>query len=129
MKDLEYYTTVPLSKPTAADFKKIFAYKRGKVVIDGKPLEEVKDQLNQLRADGCIIETEDDTEGFRAARAQFNNYRHQLTEELKRDLFADNGVLGHPKAEAAYNIAYNERSNGGFQEIRDLFEDIAALLR
>jgi hypothetical protein len=129
MKDLAYYTTVPLALPSATDFKKVYVYKRGKVVIDGKPYEEVKDQFGSFRADGCTIETEEDKEGYRAARAKYNQARQALTEEFKRDLFAENGVAGHPKAEEAYSIAYNERSNGGFQEIMDLFEDIAALLR
>lgn len=50
--------------------------------------------------------------------------------EFRDDLFKENGVANHPKAQKAYDIAYRAREDGGgLQAVIDMFEELAELLK
>jgi hypothetical protein len=128
MKALDYYSTVPMAHPKREDYKKVFVYSKGKTIINGMARSQINDTVMKgYRDNGFIIEESFDKDAYYAETRKYAELQNKLLQEFKLDLFAENGVSAHPKAEAAYNIASNERS--GLGEIRDLFEDIAALLR
>jgi len=129
LKDLAYYNNIPVPFPNRDDYNIVFVYSRGKTVVNGVKRTELTDQdMADYRAKNYSIEINFDRDAFYAARAKYGDARATLLDEFKADLFAENDISG-ARAEAAYRIADQERGSSGFHEIKDLFEDIAALFK
>lgn len=127
LKNFDYYTTYHTPSPVQDDFRKVYVYKAGKVLVDGQSQREVGDNLAGFRNSGCTVETVFDDEGYREARARRMAERNALLTEFKADLFSEHGFeLDNPKAERALRIAEDERSN--LREIAELFDDLAQLI-
>jgi len=128
MQDLEYYSTVPVKAPRRDDYNLVYVYSRGKTIVNGVKRSEITDQdMADYREKPYTIEIGFDKDAYYAAQRQHGAARDALVEEFKADLFAENDISG-ARAEAAYRIATQERGSN-FQEIQDLFEDIAALFK
>jgi hypothetical protein len=129
MKDLEYYSTVPVKAPRRDDYNLVFVYSRGKTLVNGAKRSDIsEDHMAEYREKNYTIEIGFDKDAYFAAQRQYGSVRDALIAEFKADLFAENDISG-ARAEAAYRIAAQERGGNGFQEIQDLFEDIAALFK
>lgn len=53
--------------------------------------------------------------------------RHEAT--FKVDLFEENGVLGNPKAELAYNMAWDHGHASGLEDVAIWFEKLVELIK
>lgn len=61
-----------------------------------------------------------------------NSYRIEAVRrslDFKADLLEEHGLSDHPKAEAAFLIAWEERHSNGCGEVVDFFYEIAQLLK
>jgi len=61
-------------------------------------------------------------------RKAYNRDQARLYEALKNDVFAENKVSG-PKAEKAWNIAYEQFHSYGYEAIVDFFEELCELIK
>lgn len=48
---------------------------------------------------------------------------------FKEDLLDDNGLTDHPKADKAFDIAWDRAHGGSLHDVREYFEEITPLLR
>jgi hypothetical protein len=55
--------------------------------------------------------------------------RNLLEAEFKADLFDEHGVTGHPKANRAFDLAWDRGHSAGYQEVANYFDDLADLLK
>jgi hypothetical protein len=61
-----------------------------------------------------------------ARRVEENNLHYNV---FREDLFAAEGVTGHPKAKECFDIAWNERHSYGLKEVASFFETIVVLIK
>lgn len=129
LKDLDYYRTNPLPRPELNDFKKVFVYSKGTVIVNGEAWATVPSNvLADYRTAGAVIEIEEDKAAYQAARRVYANKANDLIAEFKADLFEMYGLqIGDKKAERAYSIAGQERD--GLREVADLFDDLVYLIK
>ncbi len=59
----------------------------------------------------------------------YNTERCQLEKQFKIDLLAEHGVTNHPKADAAYSMAWDRGHSSGYSEIALEFGELVDLLK
>lgn len=53
----------------------------------------------------------------------------RLITEHKAKLAEEHGLVGHPKLDTLYDLAWSHGHASGFDEVRSYFEDFAQLLK
>lgn len=126
MKPYEYYKTNPVPYPNRETFKSVYVYSAGLVVWHGtaEDFNEVRKQYH-----GNCTETIFDEESYRAARDRYQAEQQRLNDEFYADLLEEHGVTGHPKAQKAYNLAYEYGHSAGYQEVALHFADLVELIK
>ena len=64
----------------------------------------------------------------KAANEAYTADEHALRQQFKQDMFEEFGVLDHPKAEKAFEIAWGYGHSSGFHEVFYYFTELAELL-
>lgn len=146
MKDFNYYGQVDVPYPERDRFKAFFVYSRGKIVCDGvtgetllaTAAEHFPDEAQKLtrlgaavrlfKSNGYIVEEVLDDDGYRAEESRWSEAKRAKQAEFKADLFQDYGVQGNPKAELAYEQAWDAGHSEGFGAVHDRFGDLAPLI-
>ncbi len=122
-----------LEYPAQSQFATTYWYRAGAVVAkriaDGE-IEILDARVgNGIELGACTKETVIDKDAFRDARAAYSAESGRLTELFKRDLFAELGIVGHPKAEKLYSIAWDMGHSSGFSEIETVAWDLLPLIQ
>lgn len=65
----------------------------------------------------------------RGVRGAYRADQRRLVEELKADAIEYCGLKGHPKAEKAWDFAWEERHHSGFREVVEFLEELADLIK
>lgn len=129
LKEISYYTTPQIPNPSQEDFKRVYVYKAGQVLVDGAPYNEVSSQIAGFRSKDYTVEIVTATEDYKAARTERIKEKNKLLAEFKADLFAMHGFdLDHKKANLALRIAEEER-NHNLSEVADLFDTLVDLIK
>jgi hypothetical protein len=130
LKAFDYYKTVPMAYPRRSDYTKVFVYRKGKTIVNGIKRSEIDgNAIKEYRDTGCLIEETFDKDAFFVDTRAYSNLCSELEKEFKRDLFDQHGVTGHPKAERAFQLAWDYGHSSGFQEVANYFDDLADLLK
>jgi hypothetical protein len=130
LKSFDYYNTVPYTYPSRDDYKKVFVYSKGKTIVNGVPRSQISaEDLKDYRAKGYSIEEDFDKTAFYAESNKYSDARNKLEAEFKADLFDEHGVTGHPKANRAFDIAWDHGHSSGYSEVANYFDDLADLLK
>jgi len=130
LKDYAYYNSVPVEYPMERDFRAMYVYDKGTVVVNGlKPDELSDDEIAGYRKAGFLIYTDTNKAAYAAAKDKYRSAKAALRDEFKIDLFAHHGLddVSAAKANRAYTIACDERT--GFQEIAEFFDDLVQLIK
>lgn len=111
----------PLPYPSKRSFTRIFWYKGGRVVARQDPGDQAPKILDEdLPAygplSGALKEEVVDRDGFFRAREAYQQESNRLREQFKHDLFEDLGILGHPKAEKLFKMAWEDVA---WQDVHD----------
>lgn len=126
MKDFEYYKTkVPY--PIQTEFVTVYGYTKGKCVWTVSGVE-FKRRSEELMEQCAVIERDTNQEAFTAAKRAYQDDVARLTEEFMKDLIEEFGLTGHPKAQQAYNLAWERGHSGGLHEVYSNMGDLAPLL-
>ena len=71
---------------------------------------------------------ENERESRQAAIDAYNAESRRLEDLFKRDALDDVGLFGHPKAEKAFNMAWDRGHSAGYSEVYSELQDLAELL-
>lgn len=71
---------------------------------------------------------EKDKELKREKRAIYRRDQARLLQQFKQDAIQEAGLAGHPKADRAYDKAWDDRHSSGIIEVMDELESLAELL-
>jgi len=71
----------------------------------------------------------DAQEAYEAALGDWRTENLRLQGEFKRDAFRELGLIGHPKAEAAFTLAWEWGHSAGYSEVFSYLEELAGLLK
>jgi hypothetical protein len=130
LKAFDYYKTVSVPYPARNDFKKVFVYSKGKTIVNGVLRSQISDEdMRDYQTKGYTIEEDIDKNAHHTEMRKYHEARFALEAEFKRDLFDQHGVTGHPKAERAFQLAWDYGHSSGFQEVANYFDDLADLLK
>lgn len=127
MKPFEYYQTTVTPQVNSLDYKRVYAYKGGKLIWEGT-LTEYRDPMLKLPY-GCVQEEVFDKEKYGEHYTKRQKELEVLAEEFKQDLFKAFGVENNPKRERCYNLAYEEGHAYGFSAVYDKFEGLVELIK
>ena len=84
--------------------------------------ETVKEYAQKLQV------YEEEYAAYQVILAEYRNETNRLWNEFKKDAIDDVGLLNHPKADKAYNMAYERGHSEGLYSIYDELCEIADLL-
>jgi hypothetical protein len=130
LKDFNYYNNVPMAYPNRDDYKKVFVYSKGKTIVNGVLVSQIDaNAIKEYRSAGCTIEEDFDKDAFYAETRKYGALQTALELEFKADLFDEHGVTGHPKAQRAFDIAWDYGHSSGYSEVANYFDDLADLLK
>lgn len=59
----------------------------------------------------------------------YSEEEQRLSNEFYEDAIDTVGLTGHPKASAAFNLAWEERHSSGRREVAEFLRDVAELLK
>ncbi len=117
-----------LAHPNRHAFTLIHVYHKGTVIEKGVAASTVTNEMRDAwKKAGYVVDTSIDEVGLKAARDAYNGQNSGLIEQFQKDLEEENGMVGHPKADAVFNKARNDRPN--FQEQADEYEALAELVK
>jgi hypothetical protein len=66
---------------------------------------------------------------FKEKRAAYFADCRRLEEMFKRDLFDEHSVVGNPKAQRCFEIAYEHGHSNGFSEVAGYFSEFVELIQ
>lgn len=70
-----------------------------------------------------------DMEKYKADLDEYRRVSRQREAEFKADLFEEYDVTGHPKADRAFALAWEEGHANGFYEVESFFSRLVLLIR
>jgi hypothetical protein len=76
-----------------------------------------------------VAQYEADKVAYNEARAAYSADGGRLSDQFKADLEAENGVVGHPKADLLWSKAYDHGHSAGFAEITIYYNDFVDLIK
>jgi ribonuclease HIII len=125
VKAAAYYSTNDLPFPSKADFTKVFVYNNGQVLFEGN----YADHARKTFPKGSVIQKVVDDAAYTKAHNRYMDRQNQLYKEFKRDLLEYHGVTDHPKANKAFEMAWEKAHGSGYQAVMDAFDDLVELLK
>lgn len=125
----KYKNTLPY--PKKGDFTTTYWYRAGRVVATrdqhGMVMDPAVGETIELGA--CVKEEVVDNDAFRAAKTAYGQYTANLEAQFKQDLFVELGIVGHPKAEKLFAIAWEHGHASGYSEIMSYAWDLVDLIK
>jgi hypothetical protein len=110
--------------------RSLFVYSKGKTIVNGVAKNKIDaNALKEYRDAGCIIEEDFDKDAYYAETRKYRDLQNALEREFKADLFDEHGVTAHPKANRAFDIAWEHGHSSGYSEVANYFDDLADLLK
>src|SRR5476651_581867 len=129
MKDYKYYENAGVY-PAKEDFKTVFVYKAGGVLVNGVQYSSMpKADLTKHANANDMIEVVMDKDAFNAAVTIYQTRQNELEAEFKADLFEEFGVTGNAKADQLYSVCWMRNHSGGFSDVLSIFSDFVDLIR
>jgi hypothetical protein len=131
----KYKNTMPY--PTQKDFTVTYWYRAGKVVAKREPGAEteildprVGEPLDKggIELGACASEKVVDP-AYKIAIATYGARTAQLEAQFKQDLFVELGIVGHPKADKLYSIAWEMGHSAGYSEVLSYAWDMVDLIK
>jgi hypothetical protein len=142
----DYLRCADLKYPVATDFQMMHVYRNGAVVLRQGSHADVhslcvqnglkKDSevacakdLGLLREAGYLVEAQEDSAAFYAARTEYHKESSRRQASFKQALFEREGLSDNPRAELCYSKAYERSHSKGLAEVANTFIDLAELIR
>jgi hypothetical protein len=126
IKSGAYNPTLP--HPNRHAFTLIYVYHKGTVIENGVAASAVTNEMRDAwKKAGYVVDTAIDEVGMKAARDAYRSQNSELIDQFQKDLEEENGMVGHPKADAVFNKARSDRPN--FQEQADEYEALVELVK
>jgi hypothetical protein len=124
---IDWYLGRDLVRPTKTDFSTYFLYHKGEVIFKGTP-DEYKQQPTTI---GAVLERAFDMDAYNAAVDIFHAERKLRNEVYRRDVWAEHGMMAHPKVNAVWELTLAIATRHGIEHesVEELFGDIANLLK
>jgi hypothetical protein len=120
----KYQNTLPFPKRT--DFTKVFVYDKGYMIFEGSYAEFI--EFKKKAPPGFVRQERIDEEKYKALVLAYHKHNGELEDLFKKDLFEENGVTDNPKAEKAFEIAWEERHSGGLSDVACFFSRLTELI-
>ena len=70
-----------------------------------------------------------DVEAHERAKYAYRQEEGRLFAKFRADLEAEYGLVGHPKADALFNRAWEQGHSAGFGEVATIYDDLVELVR
>jgi hypothetical protein len=142
----DYLRCADLKYPVSTDFQMMHVYRSGEVILRDSTsaaihvlcvqngLKNSTEQagskdLGLLRDAGYLVEVQEDSAAFYAARTEYHNESSRRQVAFKQALFEREGLTGNPRAELCYSKAYERSYSKGLDEVANTFIDLAELIR
>lgn len=126
----KYFNNKPY--PTKKEFTVKYWYRAGKVVCREMPngTQFIDPEVGvTIELGACVKEEAVDREAYRAATQAYGAETARLTEQFKQDLFVELGIVGNPKADKLYSIAWAHGHSAGFSEVLSYAWDLVDLIK
>lgn len=89
-----------------------------------------KDFLNHTRFDEAMDYYELElVPKYHKAIEEYHNRDNQIYIQFKCDLFSKHNLTGHPKANRAFEMAWDMGHASGYEEVEQHFDELAELLK
>lgn len=98
-----------------------------KVLYSIPPMEPI-DETTTTIAQAKVLK-EQHAERKRQQRRLHNEEDGRLTDLLKSDLESENGLVGHPKADVLWRIAWEHGHSSGYSDVINWYEDLVELVK
>lgn len=122
-----------LPYPPQKDFTVTYWYRAGKVVAKREPGKETEilDPAVGISIElgACVMERFEDKVGYKAALQAYGHETGRLEAQFKQDMFVELGIVGHPKADRLYSIAWEQGHSAGYSEILSYAWDMVDLIK
>ena len=112
-----------LEYPRKEDYTTVYGYKEGKVVFTKSPRDITKDDTL------LVTEAVLDSDAFKAAKSVYNKEVGRLHDLFRYDLSNEYDVVGHPKFDQCFAIAWEYGHSYGFSEVALHFETLVDLIK
>src|SRR4051812_42279726 len=66
---------------------------------------------------------------YKAKREAYNQRTAALEAEFKNDLYVEFGVVGHPKADQVFSLAWSHGHSAGYAEVANYFSEFVELIK
>lgn len=119
-----------LEYPLKDRFATIHAYKNGAVVFSGTYDEFMrieKPVRSTLLTEKIVDEAAE--AAYKLARKAYYDEENRLKELFKKNLADELGLTGHPKFDLLFRKAWDDGSSHGYEEVANIAEDLAELIR
>jgi hypothetical protein len=130
----DYKNTKPY--PTKAEFTTTWWYRAGKAVAKRNPGMEteildprVGAPEGGIELGACVKETVVDKVAYGAALTAYGAETARLEAQFKHDMLIELGVVGHPKADELYSIAWEMGHSAGYSEVASYMWDMVDLIK
>lgn len=122
----EYKTKLPF--PIKTEFTTLYAYKNGRVVWEG-PLAQWQ-LINEVeKPEHKAVERFVDEGAYKNARSAFNIDQQKLIAEFQSDLEEEFMVVGNPKADKLFGLAWQNGHASGFSDVYNQYDDMVELIK
>jgi hypothetical protein len=125
MKPLSYYKETSVSMPKQDDYMTTYYYKKG--VMVGMKVGKQDDSFQPPK--NCVEEKVLDEISFNAHLKHYREENLRFQEEFRSDLLEKYYMSNHPKANAAFNKAWDMGCSLGYGEVEGYFQDFVELFR
>jgi hypothetical protein len=122
-----------LPYPSKAEFTTTYWYRAGKAVAKREPGKETEilDPTVGISIElgACVVEKSEDKAAYKAALQAYGHETARLEAQFKHDMFVELGVVGHPKADKLYSIAWEMGHSAGYSEVLSYAWDMVDLIK
>jgi hypothetical protein len=136
----DYKNTVEY--PAMSSFTTVNLYKRGEVLLKNATIAYVdasnlfpQDPISTLAAlekvamkFGIIVESFNDELAYKAAKGNYRAETSRLHDKFKADLEEEFGVVGNPKADLLFSIAWEHGHSAGYSEVYNYYSEFVVLI-
>lgn len=130
MKSFDYYREVGVAYPNRDDFKTVYVYQKGVVLVDGIKLTAMPPaDLVLHKEEGHLVEESFDRPAYQAACDVYRAAESAKYLEFRRDLFEEFDVSDNPKANTLFNKCWERGHSGGYNDVYSIFSDFVDIIK
>lgn len=123
MKNLNYYSEIPVSFPNKDNYTTTYYYKRGILKAIKKQFDE---SFNPPK--NCVEEKVIDEKSYDEHLSLYLQEKVKLEKEFRLDLISEFNLGNHPKANLLFDKSW-EVSGGNFEDVVGYFSDLIELIK